>query len=167
MGFIDRVRACAVFDPALYMPFIVCGKSVGLVKPALAERLQAFHDVFIVTPRSVTLSPRFSDFDTRTSAVDGTLRNLAEQGLITGWRDEPFPVAASPADPILFNMERAAVPLFGVRAYGVHLNGFVRDGDALKMWVGRRSSQRPRSPGKLDQLVAGGSPPACLSATIS
>ena len=50
------------------------------------------------------------------------------------------------------------MPLFGVRAYGVHLNGIVRDGDGLKMWVGRRSLDKFTAPGKLDQLVAGGQP---------
>jgi len=158
VSFVDRIRACAVFDPALYIPFIVGGVRVGLINPEFADRLSVFNEVYMVAPDSMTLSPRLSDFDARTAAVDATLRMLAEQGLISGWRDEPFPVAISPAGPILLNMERAAVPLFGIRAYGVHLNGVVREAGTLKMWVGRRSMHRPRSPGKLDQLVAGGQP---------
>jgi 8-oxo-dGTP pyrophosphatase MutT (NUDIX family) len=158
VSFVDHIRACSVFDPARYVPFNVDGVRVGLVRPEFAESLKPFPEVFAVSAGSVALSPRLSDFDRRTAAVDGALREIAGQGLISGWRNEPFPVAASPAGPILLNMERAAVPLFGIRAYGVHLNGFVRDGDALKMWIGRRSLRRPRSPGKLDQLVAGGQP---------
>ena len=55
-------------------------------------------------------------------------------------------------------MERAAVPLFGVKGYGVHVNGFVRDGAEIKMWIGKRNLDKPTGPGKLDQIVAGGQP---------
>ena len=55
-------------------------------------------------------------------------------------------------------MERAAATLFGITAYGVHLNGFVRDNDRLSMWIGRRSQSAAVEPGKLDQMVAGGLP---------
>ena len=53
-------------------------------------------------------------------------------------------------------IDRGAVPFFGIRAYGVHLNGFVRDGDQLKLWVGRRAPNKAVAPDKLDNLVAGG-----------
>mmetsp|Transcript_36307 Transcript_36307/g.102305 ORF Transcript_36307/g.102305 Transcript_36307/m.102305 type:complete len:188 (+) Transcript_36307:1-564(+) len=59
-------------------------------------------------------------------------------------------------------MERAAVPYFGVKAYGVHVCAFVRPGDGgeggMKMWVARRSRDKPTWPGMLDHLVAGGQP---------
>jgi len=55
-------------------------------------------------------------------------------------------------------VERAAVPLLGVKGYGVHVNGYVVDGGSVKMWVGRRSLSKPTGPGKLDQMVAGGQP---------
>ncbi|MGH6961492.1 MAG: NUDIX domain-containing protein, partial [Dongiaceae bacterium] len=60
--------------------------------------------------------------------------------------------------PPLMVMERAAVPAFGVRAYGVHLSGHVGSGADLRLWVGRRSHRKPTYPGKLDHLVAGGQP---------
>ena len=55
-------------------------------------------------------------------------------------------------------MERAAVPWFGVCGYGVHMNGFVRRGGEILMWIGKRSRFKPTGPGKFDQLVAGGQP---------
>lgn len=158
MSFVDRVRACSDFDPSRYQPFVVDGVPVGLVKPRFAKLLRAFPDVFVVSDDAVTLASGLADFQQRTAAVDAALREIADQGVISGWRNEPFPVATSPAGPILFNMERAAIPWFGIRAYGVHLNGVVGGPGTLKMWVGRRSMLRPRSPGKLDQLVAGGQP---------
>ena len=61
------------------------------------------------------------------------------------------------ATPV-FDMERAAISLFGLPALGVHLNGYVGHGADMKMWVGERSHVKPIEPGKLDQLVAGGQP---------
>ena len=158
MSFLDRVAECRVFDPSRYRPFRVDGAGVGLVAAGFAETLREFADVFRVSAEAVDLADGIDGFDHRTRAVDGVLRRLAGRGAIAGWRDEPYPVARSHAHPPLFTMERAAVPLFGVRACGVHMNGFVRDAGGVKMWIGRRSLGKPTGPGKLDQLVAGGRP---------
>ena len=46
-------------------------------------------------------------------------------------------------EPLLFKMERSAAPLFGVRQYGVHINGFVRhSGLGLCLWLQRRSQHK-------------------------
>ncbi|MDP6121564.1 MAG: hypothetical protein QF450_09225 [Rhodospirillales bacterium] len=50
------------------------------------------------------------------------------------------------------------MPLFGLCAYGVHVNGYVRGGGGMEMWIGRRALDKLTAPGKLDQLVAGGQP---------
>ncbi|KAM3910361.1 uncharacterized protein RB166_021035, partial [Leptodactylus fuscus] len=60
------------------------------------------------------------------------------------------------ADPPLLSMERAATPLLGVPRYGVHVNGFLRRGADIFMWIARRSLTKPTYPGKLDHLAAGG-----------
>jgi len=86
------------------------------------------------------------------------LRRLARHGHIPGWRDEPYPVGTAFSAPSLFQMERAAVPRFGVRAYGVHVNGYVRDGAGLRMWIARRADDKPTYPGMLDNVIAGGQP---------
>src|SRR5262249_586025 len=75
-----------------------------------------------------------------------------------GWRNEAYPVGVDFYSPPLMQIERAAVPLFGVRAYGVHVNGFVGDGADLRLWVAKRSPHKQTAPGKLDHLVAGGQP---------
>jgi 8-oxo-dGTP pyrophosphatase MutT (NUDIX family) len=58
--------------------------------------------------------------------------------------------------PPVFRLDRGAVPFFGTRAYGVHLNGYHRRGDGLFLWIGRRSPDKQVAPDKLDNLVAGG-----------
>ena len=83
---------------------------------------------------------------------------MRAEGLVPGWRDEPYPVAEAYNAPCLLTIERAAVPLFGVRGYGVHMNGYVRRTGEDFMWIGRRSLNKPTGPGKLDQMVAGGQP---------
>ena len=158
MSFLDRVAALAPPDFSGYLDFRVDGARVGRVKRDFARRLEAFPEVFRVAAMSVDLAPGLVGVEARSAAVDGVLRRLADDGLIPGWRDEAYPVGPSFAAPQLFQMERAAVPLFGVRAYGVHLNGFVGRGDAIDMWIGRRSLDKSVAPGKLDQIVAGGQP---------
>lgn len=60
--------------------------------------------------------------------------------------------------PVYFSLERAAAPYFGIKAYGVHMNGYVeKDGEKF-LWIGKRSDVKQTYPGMLDHLVAGGLP---------
>ncbi len=158
MSLIDRIRECQQWDRARYRPFRIAGQELGWVTPDFAERLAAFPRVFRVGAAAVELDPGLADFGRRTRAVAEVLDKLSGQGLIPGWRDESYPVGPDFYAPPLMCMERAAVPLFGVRAYGVHVNGFVGEGDELRLWVARRSPHKQTAPGKLDHLVAGGQP---------
>ena len=87
----------------------------------------------------------------------GMARRLADQGLCR-FRDEAFDVRAAPDGPVLAQVDRGAVPLLGVQAEGVHLNGLVRRTDGLWVWVARRAAHKLLDPGKLDHLVGGGVP---------
>lgn len=132
---------------------------MGHVRPPFTEHLARFPDVFVVTREAVDLSPRLGSFEHRNRAVDAALRAIdAEGGIVAPWREELLPVAEAFGAPARLLMERAAVPMFGVRGYGVHLNGLVRVAGETRMWIARRSRDRGVEPGKLDQLVAGGQP---------
>jgi 8-oxo-dGTP pyrophosphatase MutT (NUDIX family) len=107
---------------------------------------------------------------------------LRDQGVVTGWRDEPYPIfgdgaAWTPAaDGPLFQVERAVVPWLGARAFGVHINGYVASAESSSssssprrptaLWVARRSKNKPTWPGMLDHLAAGGQP-AGMGATAN
>jgi hypothetical protein len=158
MAFLDRIEDCRRFDPAGYRPFSVAGAKVGLVRHAFAERLKDFPKVFQVRADGVRLDDRFADPGARTRAAAEVLESLRAKGEVRGWRNEPYPVTVSFAAAPLMTLERAAVPLFGVTAFAVHLNGVVGDGADLRMWVAKRSLSKPTGPGKLDQMVAGGQP---------
>ena len=157
MSFLDRIRVCQVFNPDDYIPFRVEGGRVGWLRPALAEALRRHEDVFAVSADAVDLAPDLVGFAQRSSAVATVVRSLIDDAVFNGWRGEPYAVGPRFAEP-LFTIDRGAVPPFGVRGYGVHLNGYVRRGGVVHMWIGRRSPTKRTAPNKLDQLVAGGQP---------
>lgn len=158
MSFLDRIAECAVYDSNAYLPFLVGDQEIGGVRKAFAETLAGYAETFEVTGDDVRLSPALQGFEARTAAMADVLGDLRSKGLVPGWRDEPYPAGTGFDDPALFNMERAAVPLFGVRGYGVHMNGWLEKDGGLHMWIGRRSLTKPTGPGKLDQMVGGGQP---------
>ncbi len=159
MSLLDRIRECDnASGTDRYLPFVVDGLRVGWVRREFARRLDAFAEAFVRAEMEVTLAPGLDDYRGRTEAVDAVLRALDAEGLFSGWRDEPYPVGTGFHRPALFEMERTAVPRFGVSAYGVHVHGFTRDGDEILMWIGKRAMDKPTYPGQLDQMIAGGQP---------
>jgi 8-oxo-dGTP pyrophosphatase MutT (NUDIX family) len=99
--------------------------------------------------------------DEKTGVLHDLNSALREKGVITGWRNEPFPVATCfGAEPELL-IERAACAPYGVKAYGVHINGYIRSAESnnvTHIWVGKRSSTKSTYPSMLDHIVAGGLP---------
>jgi isopentenyldiphosphate isomerase len=159
MSFLDRINECNAHDLANFRRFTVAGQKVGWVRHALADRLAAFADIFTVTREAVVLSERFADFRARTDALDMVVRALEAEKIVKGRRNEYYPVGTGGfAAPPLLSIERAAIPQFGVRAYGVHMNGYVRKADGIHMWIGRRAKDKHTYPGMLDNTVAGGQP---------
>lgn len=158
MAFSDHIAACNRHDLTRFRPFVVGGDRVGWVAHAVAERLRDFPQTLTVTGESVTVAERLGTAEARTAALGEVLNRMVELGDIARLRNEAFPVARCFGAPELMRIDRAAVSVFGVRAYGVHLNGFVRTPDGMMMWVGRRSTTKRVAPGKLDNVVAGGQP---------
>jgi isopentenyldiphosphate isomerase len=158
MSFLDRIRECNTHDLANFRPFLVAGQRVGWVRYAFADTLAGFGDTFDVTGETVRLSDRFGDFDARSAALDEVVRKLEAERLIRGRRDEYYPISTDFTAKPLAKIERAAIPPFGLRAYGVHMNGYVRRADGIHMWIGRRAKDKHTYPGMLDNTVAGGQP---------
>ena len=73
-------------------------------------------------------------------------------------RREAFDVRATPTGPVVSTIDRGALPVFGIAAQGVHLDGLVRRADGLHVWIGKRAADKALDPGKLDHIVAGGIP---------
>ncbi len=158
MAFEDHIAACNNADPDKYRPFIVGGISVGHVRHDLAEALSG-HAAVSVETAGIRLDDQLDDFGSRSRVLGELASTLSAEGLVPKLRGEMYPVKTGFEAVALAEIDRAAVPGFGLRAYGVHLNGYVRtdDGD-IHMWVARRASDRMICPGMLDNMVAGGQP---------
>ncbi len=88
-------------------------------------------------------------------ALPQVARGVAATGTFK-WRGEAFDVRAAFDGKILATIDRGALPWFGIRAEGVHVNGVVQRRDGLHLWVARRAANRLMDPGKLDHIFAGG-----------
>ena len=158
MSLLDRVRACQNDDGGSYLPFCATGLEIGRIDSEFVQYIAKYSDVFEIDDSSVALTANLRNYEERTQAMAHVLNGLRMEGLIPGWRDEPYPAGPAFNAPPLFEMERAAVPLFGVPGYGVHMNGWLKKDGRTQMWIARRSLTKPTGPGKLDQIVGGGQP---------
>lgn len=158
MSFLDHIRACNQWEPSDFIPFFLCGDRVGNIRRSFAQQLEHWPEVFAVDAGGVTWVYPLKDFDNRNQAMQEILEELAEQGAVSHLHGEMYPVSCGNRNQARLLIDRACAPHFGVRAFGQHMNGFVRDGSELKMWIGRRSADRRVFPLHLDNLVAGGLP---------
>jgi 8-oxo-dGTP pyrophosphatase MutT (NUDIX family) len=118
------------------------------VRPALTRALAAFPQVAAADGKVVLQDG---------ASLAGIARSLAAQGHYR-WRNEAFDVRATPDGPALGQIDRGAIPSFGVVAAGVHVNGLVHRSDGLHVWIARRAADKLLDPGKLDHITAGGVP---------
>lgn len=158
MSFLERVEACNRLDLKGYRPFQVDGRQIGWIGERCARLLARYPKIFAVTNRHITFDLKLSTVDLRTKAIAAIADDLAATGYFGKLRGETYAVKPSWTAPAVFNLDRALVAAFGVRAYGVHVNGFVRRGNDIHLWIGTRAEDREVEPGKLDNIVAGGQP---------
>ena len=155
MSLLRHIQACNTYRPERFLPLFLGEERVGLVRRDNAEVLRRFPRVLDVTSESVQILPR-KDGAAITAALDEVVEVLVAEGLIAKWRDEVFAITPRWGEAPLFTLDRGAVSFFGVRAYGVHMNGYRRIRDRIWLWIGRRNPAKVVAPGKLDNLVAGG-----------
>jgi 8-oxo-dGTP pyrophosphatase MutT (NUDIX family) len=155
MSFADHIRACNNYDPTRVVPLLAGGRRIGRLRHDNAAALARFGSVFAVEPDRVRLIAE-GDADRVSAAVDEVVEALVIDNRVPKWRNETFDVMPRWGDPPVFRLDRGAVAFFGVRAYGVHLNGYRRVGGRLHLWIGRRAPDKRVAPDKLDNIVAGG-----------
>ncbi len=155
MSLLRHIRQCNDFRPDRFLPLWHEGLRLGLVRRDNADLLRRFPAVFAVTVDDVRLvAPGgFADIS---AAVDEVVEHLIGDGHIDKWRNEFFAVAPHWGMRPHLKLDRGAVSFFGVKAFGVHLNGYCRDDGPVKLWIGRRAADKKVAPDKLDNLVAGG-----------
>src|ERR1700682_1223687 len=153
MSFLDHIRTCNSYDPDHAVPLLAGNDRIGLLRRDNAEALRRFPKIFAVEQDKVRLLLR-GDVEKVSRAVDAVVDALVAENRVPKWRNETFDVAPRWGASPVFRLDRGAVPFFGTRAYGVHLNGYRREGDTLSLWVGRRAPDKKVAPDKLDNLVA-------------
>ncbi len=155
MRFVDHIETCNSYRAADFRPLRLGSTRIGWIRHDNAAALRRFPAVFAVAEDAVALIAD-GGFVELSAAVDGVIDALVAEGRIDKWRYEDFAVAPRWGQAPLFKLDRGAVAFFGIRSYGVHVNGMRHDADGLKLWTGRRAADKRVAPNKLDNMVAGG-----------
>ena len=159
MSFLNHIRRCNNADLSQFEPWYVGDTRAGFLHRDFLPLVAVRTELFSHRDGGWHLAPALDTPAKRSQSMRAFLLELRERGLFKNhWREEAYTVSRHFNDPPLMTMERAAVPWFGVRAYGPHMTGFVRKSDGLHLWVPRRSYSKPTFPGELDNTVAGGQP---------
>ncbi len=159
MSYMDHVIACNRHNLASFKPFRVDGVTIGHVRLALATEMSNHPEVFLETESGLTFTDTLIGFANRSLAMAGVVADLVKNGLLPPLRGELYPVAVTFWEEPFFQLDRCAIAAFGIRSFGVHVNGFSRRPDGeFDMWIARRAEDRIAYPGMLDNMVAGGQP---------
>jgi len=143
-----------------FLPLLCNSDQVGMILPEVASALEKFPNVFTVKKETISMSPNLSTLSERSDALEYVLKDLHSKGdfsALNGWRDECYDVKMKFSDPPLFQIERAAAPLLGVKQYNVHINGiYGNNSEEPYLCLQRRSASKQTWPGMLDSFVSGG-----------
>jgi len=167
--FLELVQINNNFNPNIHkvVPFYFDTVILGVMPEKAFTQLKKYNNTFdktskpfSITTHKVTFSEHVDTFDKRCKVMNDLLTHWRDNetfGCLKGWRNELYPIFDGNHE-IAFNIERSGIALFGFRAYGCHINGYVEDPDThkLKMWIAQRSFNKQTFPGKLDNIVAGG-----------
>ncbi|CAJ2636905.1 unnamed protein product [Trifolium pratense] len=164
-GYSHKVQLCnrGSDKQSEFLPFVIEGHVVGFIHNRFVEHLRRFNNVFVFTNDGgpvgdcVSLHPLLKTAEERTSAVAYVIEHLGEK-YIPHIRNELYPVKSSFDKPTFFSLERAAAPYFGIKAYAIHMSGYVELDGEKHLWIAKRSHSKSTYPGLLDHLVAGGLP---------
>lgn len=134
------------------------GTTIGLINDSIAAKFKNYD--FDFKQNKIIIKQKYDTIEKRSelfAKVASEWRLLPEfsELLDKGWRDELYIVYNPSQTPYLY-LERAFSVSIGVVTYGVHVNGYVRMKDTIKLWIPRRSATKPTFPNMLDNTVGGG-----------
>lgn len=145
-------------DPRARVPLLIGSTRVGSVARQHLAALEARGVGWLqVQPQQVVMDPSTPDLDTCWHVLNQALH---AQGLILGWRNEPYAVRERAGAEPLACIERAAARFWGTLTFGAHANGYVADaaGRPVSLWIARRALDKATDPGLHDNLIGGGVP---------
>jgi len=156
--FLDYIIACNDHDKNAFLPWFVDDQKLGFIPRSLKDRVSGFDQLFhpLEDGLGYRLDPNLKSHHARSEAVEACFEPLAGKEELGPWRGEKVDVAPTFHHPALLTIERCFQSLLGIRAHGVHLNGYVIKDNRTFMWIGRRSPHIKTFPNELDNIVAGG-----------
>jgi 8-oxo-dGTP pyrophosphatase MutT (NUDIX family) len=157
-GYLRHIENLNSWEPRHFKSLFFQGRRIGRLKQPLWEALENWPDAFKQDQRGIHLLEGYDSFEARTRLLAEVTTRLVGEGVISHIHGEQYPVTHGGRETAIATVDRASAPYFGLRAYGQHLNGFVREGEALKLWIARRAADRRNYPDCLDNMVAGGLP---------
>ncbi len=157
MSYLDKIADCNGWNPQDYRRFMIEGIPVGWVSPDFGRRLGDWPRVFHWDGAVLSLHEGLNGLQQRSAAVAGVLQALVDASELDPFHGELYPVGVERTRPMML-IDRAMASHFGVHAHGQHINGMVRRGDDISLWIARRARDKRTFPGMLDHLAAGGLP---------
>jgi 8-oxo-dGTP pyrophosphatase MutT (NUDIX family) len=162
VSFLDRIVELNRHEISNFVPFYAGSEQIGFIARDKLHMLAPYEDVLPMDGERVEIAPRISHPDERSAIFREIALDLHRRGALSRWRDEPYAVLPLSdrllAGKPLFILERAAIAFFGIRAFGVHVNGYVGSPERCELWIAHRSRSSAVHPGRLDNMVAGGQP---------
>jgi 8-oxo-dGTP pyrophosphatase MutT (NUDIX family) len=157
-GYLRHIERLNTWEPRHFKALFFQGQRIGRLKRPLWEALVSWPDAFAEDEQGVHLLAHYDSFMARSQLLAEITTRLVGEGIISHIHGEQYPVTYAGRETAIATVDRASAPYFGLRAYGQHLNGFVREGGELKLWIAKRAADRRNYPGCLDNMVAGGLP---------
>lgn len=142
--FLRHIEACnSARLPGGRLPFFCAHEQIGWISPETSLQLESLG---LETQEKFGVASGEDLFPLS--------QTLARQGVYAS-HDEPFDVRNAQGH-VIGRVDRGAIPVLGVAAEGIHMNGLVEHSTGTMLWIARRSMSKRLDPGKLDHLVAGG-----------
>ena len=157
MNVLHRVESVLTWDPSKLVPLLIEGRVMGWPTHRVAAELEKLPQ-FRRHGGQLSLSPQVAGFETMTRLFEEVADRLVASGHMAKKRRERYPLLRRFQDTPLAAVDRGLVAVLGLRSFGIHVNGYVRGGSELQLWVGKRAKDKATAPGKLDHLIAGGQP---------
>lgn len=162
MSFLEKIRICNQWNSNDYGYFYTqSGHILGRPRKDFTELLlNNYSRVFEeLGAYKIRINREFDTLEARSKVLYEILSDLQKKHqYFPLWRGEFWRSSIEFNSSAEFYLERGCVAFFGVKAWGVHVNGYVERPDGLYMWVAKRSAKKIAWPGRLDQIVGGGQP---------
>lgn len=157
-GYLRHIEALNRWEPGNFKSLFFLGQQIGHLKQPVWDALGNWPEAFRIDDTGAHLLERYDTFELRTQLLMEVTKTLVDEGVISHIHGEQYPVTHSGRETAIATVDRATASYLGLRAYGQHLNGFVRSEKGLKLWIARRAADRRVFPDCLDNMVAGGLP---------